>query len=87
MTTAQEKRLQDYKDTFGPEHGQRVLRDLMAQFFIFHTAFSAKTGAMELSFCEGERNVILFILNQLQEPIDPKRFLSQADQAGTDYQQ
>lgn len=56
-------RIIDYKNTFGSEHGRRVLLDLMKAHFMMGTSFSKEP--LEMALNEGERNVILRILSYL----------------------
>ena len=52
-----------YQDIFlGSEHGKEVLDDLLAKCHVFHTSM---TGNSWTYFREGERNVGLYIMDQL----------------------
>lgn len=60
------KTLIDYKDFFETTKGKNVLYDLMKRFHYFQTSY-VKEAPYETSFREGERNVLNFILYQLQQ--------------------
>lgn len=54
----------DYKNCFGSEAGKRVLLDLMKNHHVKSSTFHP-TNVNETVFMEGERNVVLRILNKL----------------------
>jgi len=57
--------LEDYRQTFSSSAGQRVLEDLMRHFHMMGTTINEEN--LNLTFhSEGERNVVLYILNQLR---------------------
>jgi len=60
----QSSRIIDYQNTFGSDHGQRVLNDLMNTHSIISTVF-VKGDPLEMALREGERNVILRIIGIL----------------------
>ena len=84
---ADEQRIDDrmqeaYRLTFGSEHGQMVLRDLMAQHSFFTTTF--RDTPHSTAFCEGERNVILNILNRLGRDLLPRDAVRESVQGWMD---
>lgn len=56
---------------FGSEDGQKLLHDFLKKFHYFSPSFSK--DPYETAFKEGERNVLNFILTQLQR--DPAKEL------------
>jgi hypothetical protein len=68
-----------YKDAFRGPPGQRVLRDLMHKFHILRSCFDA--DSLEMARMEGERNVVLHILNTLDWDTD--KLKSFIDERGT----
>ena len=75
---------QDYKDSFGGDAGGRVLRNLAKQF---HMGVSShiQGDPYETAFREGERHVILHIMDMLGERNDPTQLGHLLDQAQTDH--
>jgi len=61
----------NYQDVFTSEKGEAVLFDLCKKFHSFSTSYQGDTT--DCIFREGERNVINFILSQLQQ--DPAKLL------------
>jgi len=59
-----------YRHTFSSEAGQRVLNDLMHRFHIFGSTFAEDARAH--AFREGERNVVIDIIDKLD--ISPEEF-------------
>jgi len=74
---AQQKRslLIDYRATFRSEDGERVLKDLMANHHVFTGTFDK--DPMVMAFREGERSVIMAILDKLR--VDPEKFAKMYD--------
>jgi hypothetical protein len=66
------KKLIDYSDLFASEVGQRVLYDLCKRFHYFQTSYNGNVN--DTLFKEGERNVINFILFNLQQ--NPEKILN-----------
>ena len=61
----EKQRLMDYRATFGSEHGQRVLHDLMGRYWML-MPLSAKSVIVDsVLFREGQRCVVLDILQVL----------------------
>lgn len=81
--TPDELRRQDYQETFSGKAGQRVLGDLMISYSILSPVYM-KGNTNETMFAEGGRNVVLYILEQMKEPLDPKRLLAKIQQAEYD---
>jgi len=55
----------DYHITFGTEHGQRVLQDILEYCHVMEPG-DITQGAEVLIFKEGRRDVATFILERLQ---------------------
>lgn len=55
-----------YKEVFGTEQGQLVLADLCRKFYIFRPTKLPKGAPGDMEHCEGMRNVVLFILSQVE---------------------
>ncbi len=60
-------RRSDYRTTFGSDDGERVLLDLLDQCNFFASSYKRDEGntANETIFQEGRRNVVLYILQQI----------------------
>lgn len=71
---AVDRKLALYRNVFGGEAGQEVLRDLMAQFSVFKTTAVAGDPHMT-HFHEGERNVVLYIAQMMEMDSTNARFL------------
>lgn len=56
-----------YRLTFGSETGRMVLADIMKAGHLYEPSYTAG-DAMETSFREGERNMLLYILSRTQMP-------------------
>lgn len=56
----------DYQKTFGSEHGSRVLGDLMEHCGMMRSSFQGEKHPLEMAFREGERAVVLMILDKLE---------------------
>ena len=54
-----------YKEVFNSEAGQEVLHDIMRHNYVFNTTQSS--DALEMSFNEGRRAVVLAIMHNLQK--------------------
>jgi hypothetical protein len=65
-------RVMDYKRVFKTEQGQRVLHDLMKEHFIMSPTYQ-KGDSMELAYKEGQRNVVLRILEVMDT--DPQAII------------
>jgi len=77
---------QAYAELFSSQNGQTVLRHLMGQFHIFRT--SPQPDPYAIAFNEGERNVVLYILSQLQKgehPMTPEEFIAAAREGREEY--
>jgi hypothetical protein len=57
-------KLQDYKRTFGSEHGKRVLYDLMNEHYFLRSSYDS--NPQEMAFREGQKNVVLRIMTALK---------------------
>jgi hypothetical protein len=79
-----EKRVSDYKDTFGSPEGQRVLLDLMGAHGMLSPGFHK--DPIEMARMAGERNVIIRILSlinvdlkQLKQKVEDANELAKAE--------
>lgn len=61
--TRAKQRKNDYESTFNSPHGKRVLHDLMRRSHMTGSTFSKDPHEMALK--EGERNLMLYILHNL----------------------
>jgi hypothetical protein len=61
----QKQLLMDYHQVFNYEAGKRILYDLMLVGHILHPSY-VKGDSHEMAFREGERNMVLRILNILK---------------------
>lgn len=77
---------QDYAKAFNTEWGQGVLRDLMSSYHIYG-GISPDSSSNELFFREGQRQVVLYILDKLKEPLDPAKFMERNHQTTVDFHQ
>lgn len=59
------RKRQDYRQTFGGEHGKRVLLDMMRRHFVLQST-KVPGDAGESAFREGRRSVVLDIMNVLR---------------------
>lgn len=65
------QRMIDYNLTFGSEHGFRVLQDLIGDVcHLYQTSFGKDIH--EIAFREGERNIGLQIMGQLNDELRSK---------------
>ena len=80
----QQRKKEDYQSLFATQEGQRVLADLMANFNMGRS--SHVPGApYETAFREGERHVVLHILNLAGERSDPQWLNGKLDQGEVEY--
>ena len=56
----------DYGQTFGSEHGRRVLGDILDQGFFFQPTHLPGSTSDDTAFREGRRSICLLILENLQ---------------------
>ena len=70
-TTGQRHR--DYLDTFSTEQGKRVLDDLMKQSGVMRPAHVVG-DSHESAYMEGQRQVVLSILDKLGRTLSPEDF-------------
>jgi len=71
-------RIIDYKTTFNTGAGKRVLNDLFKTCGMLTTSFDENLHTM--AFKEGQRNVVLHILNKLKmDPIALKKFIDERE--------
>lgn len=71
------KLVTQYKQVFGSESGQSVLKDLIANNYIKGSTFSPEHPHLT-SLREGQRNCVLRILAMIE--IDPEKFLNQPEE-------
>ena len=76
----------DYRKSFTGESGERVLRNLMINCGLTTSGYRPGMTPMELAFNEGQRSVVLAILAELQERVDPKKFLDDMYNSDIDLQ-
>lgn len=82
MAKKQVARITDYKKVFESESGKRVLYDLMGTHFFLRTSF-VKNDPYETALREGERNVVIRILQRLNmDSARLKEFIERADKNG-----
>ncbi len=79
MIEAQEQIIRDYQDTFATPYGKRVLLDLMNKCRLNSTSFS-RGSPYETTFYEGNRDVILYILDMMQRQMEPHEYMQAAVQ-------
>ena len=65
-----------YKEAFGTETGLRVLHDLCNKFRVLGSMNPKMTDA-EVRYHEGERNVMLYILHQIE--YDTEKYLAERE--------
>ena len=94
MTTQQKSNLtkfyDDYKEVFSSQAGQRVLRDLMSRYHVFGPTLPSGAKRIEdILHAEGERNVVLHILEMLRlhefYKQNPEMLQQQMELSQTDY--
>ncbi|MHA1482004.1 MAG: Bbp19 family protein [Candidatus Heimdallarchaeaceae archaeon] len=67
-----------YKQAFGTAAGKEVLNYLIAATGMLTTSFD--TDPIQMAFNEGQRNVVLHILNQLKmDPIKLRQFIEERE--------
>ncbi len=78
------RRKEDYETAFSSLEGQRVLADLMANFHMGRSSHAAG-DSHETAFREGERHVVLHILNMTGKRSDPSWINDKLDQGEIEY--
>lgn len=73
----------DFRAAFGHISGQRVLQDLRQGFHYDDAMFELGIDSMTLAFREGQRSVVLWLLNTVEEALET---LESVDQETTDGQ-
>lgn len=76
------RRASYYRDTFNSVDGAWVLRDLMVRYYAAGTTMCGSPE--EMAFREGQRAVVLDIMNKLGIAKDPDRYLKELDHANRD---
>lgn len=77
--TPEDKRKQlvmDYHNTFGSEHGKRVLADLKRLSTIDRPAMSPKPSPIDtnrLIYDEAQRSLVLYIIKNVETTLDEKK--------------
>lgn len=79
------RRAQDYRAAFTTAAGARVLRDMMRAFHMARPTH-VDGDPYASAFKEGQRSVILLILNKLEVANDPDRFLQEIENGRSDYE-
>lgn len=79
MIEEQEQLVRDYQDTFASDFGKRVLKDLMNKCKLNSTSF-VRGDPYETTFYEGNRDVILYILDMMQRQMEPHEYMQAAVQ-------
>tara|TARA_R100000458_G_scaffold19831_2_gene17592 strand:- start:3354 stop:3629 length:276 start_codon:yes stop_codon:yes gene_type:complete len=78
------KRRDDFETVFSTAEGQRVLADLMSTFHMGRCTH-VSGDSHETSFREGERHVVLYILDLLGQRSDPVWLNDKLDQGEIEY--
>ena len=78
------RRRDDYESLFKTPEGNRVLADLMANFHMGRSSHAAG-DSHETAFREGERHVVLHILNMTGKRSDPSWINDKLDQGEIEY--
>ena len=73
----QEQLVKDYQATFHTDFGERVMKDLMNKCRMNTTSYS-RGDPHETSFHEGNRDVMLYILDMMQRQLDPDEYMQAA---------
>ena len=74
----------DYRNVFRTESGERVLRHLMIENFIWRSTFNESATMMALS--EGRREVVLEIMEMVRKKMElPTEYADTATEAEMDY--
>ena len=81
---ALKRRKDDYETVFSSDAGQRVLADLMADFHMGRSSHAAG-DSHETAFREGERHVVLHIMNLTGNRSDPAWVNEKLDQGQIEY--
>ena len=79
-----QRRRDDYETVFSSEAGQRVLADLMGDFHMGRSSHAAG-DSHETAFREGERHVVLHIMNMTGNRSDPAWVNNKLDQGQIEY--
>jgi hypothetical protein len=74
---------EDFRLTFGSEEGERVLRWLMDKYWIWEGLL--EPDPHKTAFNEGQRAVIVDILDRIRRKWSPTEFAEQITQARLDY--
>lgn len=59
-----------YKSVLNSEDGMRVMNDLSARFGLWKSSYTPNSD--ETAFREGQRDVVLFLLNMINETKKPQ---------------
>ena len=78
------RRKEDYETIFASDAGQRVLADLMSQFHMGRSSHMAG-DSHETAFREGERHVVLHILDMTGKRSTPEWLNDKLDQGEIEY--
>jgi hypothetical protein len=68
----------NYKFVFSSNEGQIVMNDLQKRCHIFAPVFSGE-NTHEMAFKDGQRNVVLFLLNMLSDNPPPQQETTNED--------
>jgi hypothetical protein len=74
---------QDYREVFSGEAGERVLRDLMVNYWIYKGLL--EPDPHKTAFNEGQRAVVVDILERIRRKWTPQEFADELTQAQLDY--
>ena len=83
-SSGKDRRKADYETVFSTRHGQRVVADLMSQFNYGRSSHTPG-DPYETAFREGERHVILHILNMVGKRSDVNWVNDKLDQGEIEY--
>lgn len=75
----QEQLVKDYQATFHTEFGERVMKDLMNKCRMNTTSYISG-NPHETAFHEGNRDVMLYILDMMQQQPQPQEYMQAAIQ-------
>ncbi len=78
------RRREDYETVFSSEAGRRVLADLMATFHMGRSSH-VPGDSTETAFREGERHVVLHVLDMLANRGDAEWINEKLDQGEIEY--
>lgn len=73
----------DFQTVFGSAEGERVLRYLMSSYFVFEGTLEA--GPNKTVWNEGQRSVVLDILEKIRRKPSPIEFSQDVTQSMLDY--